>query len=59
MAEQKDKLYHYCYTARIYKDFISIRVHLEVKCHITESRKFAVICAFLMKTSDGKHNAFK
>lgn len=59
MAEQKDKLYHYCHTARVYKDFINIRVHLKVKCHITESRKFAIIRAFLIKTSEGKHNAFK
>jgi len=59
IAEQKDKLYHYCYTARVYKDFINIGVHLKVKYHITESRKFAIISAFLIKTSEGKHNTFK
>lgn len=36
MAEQNDKVYHYCYAARVYKDFINIRVHLKVKCHIRE-----------------------
>lgn len=45
---------HYCYTARVYEDFINIRVHLKVKCHIGERRKFEVICAFIMKTSEGK-----
>lgn len=59
MAEQKDKVYHYCYAARVYKDFINIRVHLKVKRHIRESRKFAIICTFFLKTSEGKHNAFK
>lgn len=58
MAEEKDKLYH-CYTARVYKGFTNITVHLKVICHSTESRKFVVICAFfLQKPAEGKHNTF-